>query len=149
MDTTLTQILNELEEFTKNHLQLKSFGFGALSNISTKDTEYPMLWVDVAPSNISGTQMVLSLNMYIAELQKQDMSNLKTIMSKTLLIGNDVVSKYWQNGEDEDRWAIMEDTVLMEPFEYKHDDVLAGWVFSIDVEIINRLSDCNLPLEND
>ena len=152
MRITLKEILTELKEFVNNHYELLTYGFGDLSNISTEDTEYPLLWIVPGISNINGTEMVLGLDMYVLDLQKQDLSNLEDIINKTLLIGNDVVARFWENGfanNEYDVWAIKEDTVSIEAVEFKHDDVLAGWIFNLQISIENPLNECDIPLKED
>lgn len=147
MEITLTQILSELREFTNNHKELQSFQFGPIANISTKDVKYPLMHIEPSTAYNNGHQLVLGFNMYILDLEKQDYSNLETIMNSTLLIGNDVISEYWMNGTFDDKWDIIEDTVTITPVQFAFDDVLAGYNFNIEIEIENRLTNCNLPID--
>lgn len=149
MQVTLETILEELEKFVADHYQLLSFGFGKLSEISTKSIKYPLLWVTPAPSSISGAEMNLSFDMYVLDLEQQDLKNLRTILNETLLIGNDILVKYFQTAElngEYDLWTIKEDAVSMEAIDFKFDDVLSGWVFTFELSIENGLNTCVLPI---
>lgn len=144
MVKTFKNILNDIEVFSKNHLQINSFGWGNPNNISTKEHDFVLLWLTPVSCIIEGGLMVLRFNMYVMDVVKQDFSNLKDVMNDTLLIGNDVISKFWSN-EETYEWSLNEKNVRSEPFEAKFDDYCAGWIFSIDIEIENRLNNCIIP----
>jgi len=146
MRVTLKQILDELKTFVNGHYQLYTYGSGLISEISTKNTEYPLLWVSAAPSRINGSEMILSLDIYVLDLEAQDKSNLEDILNETLLIGNDLINKYFETAtidNEYDLWSI--GTVTMEPFTFKFDDVLSGWRFELDLSIDNG-NNCELPI---
>lgn len=145
MIKTFKNILNDIEQFCLKHHQIKDFGWGPQSNISTKDHKFVMVWLTPTSSSISGHLMTLSFEMLVFDIVKQDLSNLKEVLNDTLLIGNDVVSRFWSD-EDTYGWVLNENTVTMMPFDAKFDDFCAGWVFKIDIEIEDRLSICNIPL---
>ena len=152
MRITLKEILDEFKDFVNNHYELLTYGFGDLSNISTKNTDYPLLWIVPGISRINGSEMILGLDMYMLDLEKQDLSNLEDIMSKTLSIGNDIVAKFWENGfanEEYDVWNLIEDNVSIEAVEFKHDDVLAGWIFNMQISIENPMNECVIPIKED
>ena len=152
MEVTLKEILDQLRIFVDEHYQLLSFGFGDMANISTKDTLYPILYVAPTESRMNGTQVILGLDMYIFDLEKQDKSNLETVMSNSLSIGTDVVANFLETatvglGVDKkyDVWSIVDNTVRMYPAEFKQDDVLAGYQFSFEIEIENTNNKCVIP----
>jgi hypothetical protein len=144
MIKTFKRILEDIETFCDNHNQINSFSWGNPNNISTKNHTFPMVWLQPTTSTINGHMMTLSFDMYIMDLVKQDLTNLKDVMNDTLLMGNDVVSKFWSDCETYD-WVLNEDGVSMEPFDAKFDDYTGGWIFRINIEIENRLSNCNIP----
>ncbi len=144
MKKTLKQIITELSGFTTAHQQLQDFGFGDISNISTKDHLFPMMWINIIPSTNEGRQLNINLEMYIIDLLKQDRTNLIDVMSDTLLIGNDVVANYFDNEDDFDM-VLDEESVNLTPFEAQFDDFTAGFVFEITLNIENKLNDCEIP----
>jgi len=147
MRVTLIQILNELRDYVNTNHSLLSFGFGEINEINPKNNKeinYPLVWIVPGNSRINGNQMLLSFNMLVIDLGKQDKSNLETIMSKALLLGNDIIKNFWQTaeiGEEYDLWSINNNAVSFEPifFEFSHD--LNGWKFTFDIEIQNN-SNC-------
>ncbi len=146
MIRTIKNINNDLETFCDNHLQIKEFGWGNISNITTKDHDFVMLWLQPIGSIIEGNLLTLRYDMYIMDLVKQDNSNLEDVHNDTFLIGLDVVNKFWSD-EETYGWTINENTVTSEPFEAKFDDYTSGHIFSIEIEVENRMSNCNIPEE--
>ena len=144
MIRTFKNVLKDLEEFCNNHNQIKEFGWGQLSEITRKEHDFVMMFLQPTGSVIDRNLMTLSFDMYIFDLVKQDKTNLLDVMNDTLLIGNDVVSKFWDN-EETYEWMINEEGINAEPFEAKFDDYTAGWVFGIEIELENRLNLCAVP----
>jgi len=147
MKKHLKEIVNELEQFSKDHKFLNDFGFGDISNISTNQHQYPMMWVNPVSSNL-GRQFDLNFDIYIIDLLKQDRSNLLDIMNQTLLIGNDIVAEYF-NDEDQNDFLLNEEGVDVTPFEAEFDDFTAGFIFNIQIQISNGLSKCEIPLNDE
>lgn len=147
MKKHLKEIVNDLEQFSINHKMLNDFGFGDISNISTKEHQFPMMWVYPVQSQL-GRQMNLSFDIYIIDLLKQDRSNLLDIMNQTLLIGNDVVAEYFDDEEQND-FLLNEEGVDVTPFEGEFDDFTAGFIFNIEIQVSNGLSKCEIPLNDE
>ncbi len=143
MKRTFKQIIDDLELFATNHKQINSFGFGNADNITNKDQVYPMMWVQSIPST-TGNMVDLTFEIYLIDLLKQDKVNLVDVLSDTLLMGNDVVAKYFDD-EDEYDFTLNEDGVVITPFEAEFDDFTAGWIFEVNIEIQNDLNDCEIP----
>ena len=152
MRITLKQILDRLEEFAGEHYQIYSFDFGSLTDLNTKDkTDYPLIYVTLDDSTIDGPEMRLNLNVAVLDLEKQDKSNLEDIMNKTLLIGNDIITRFFQEPNTQfknqiDLWRIVDNNVMMQPVEFVLDDHAAGWLFKFELSIEN--GDCGIPMDN-
>ncbi len=144
MVRTLKNIIHDIDQFCTDHKQINEFGWGRLTEITTKDHDFVMLWLTPTTSTIEGHMVSLNFDMYVMDIVKQDLSNLLDVVNDTLLIGNDVVSKFWSD-EETYGWVLNEANVSAEPFEAKFDDFTSGWIFRISVEIENSLSNCNIP----
>lgn len=144
MIRTFKNIINDFSDFCDAHKQLAEFKWGLLNEITTKDHKFPMLWLQPTGTQIDGHLIILKYDMYVFDLLKQDKSNLVDVMNDTLLIGNDVVSKFWDNSSLYE-WTLNEEGIVGEPFEAKFDDYCGGWTFSIEVELENRLNSCAIP----
>lgn len=144
---TLKNIIEGLESFSEAHEQLESFGWGNISNISTKNYSYAMMWLMPTLSDFEGSMTTLKFDMYIMDILEHDRTNLLSIMDRTLTMGNDVVAYFWQDNYDLD-FDLDEESVTIQPFEGKFDDHLAGWIFSIEIQLKTNLNKCITPLAN-
>ena len=141
---TFKTIINDIEQFCEEHNQIHDFGWGPLSNITTKDHQFTMLWLQPSGGIVNGNSLLLTFDMYIFDLVKQDRSNLLDVMTDSLLIGQDVIANFWDNEELFD-WTLNEQGVSYEQYEAKFDDYTAGVVFSIEIEVENRMNYCAIP----
>jgi hypothetical protein len=141
---TFKAIIQDLEQFSTDHHQLNSFGWGNISNIVTKDFTYPMLWVQPIQSGINGSQFTLSLEIYIMDLQEQDSSNLLDLMNETLLIGRDIIAEYFEDN-DGIEFELNENNVRIAPFDGKFDDLLSGWIFTVELTVRLNKNKCITP----
>jgi len=144
MKKSFKNIIKDLETFCDEHKQINSFNWGELSEVSTKDMNYPSVFVQPVPGAIVGTMMMLSFEVYVFDVTKQDRSNLLEVMSDMLLVGNDIISQYFDD-EDEFDFTLDEDGVTITPFEAKFDDYTAGWIFDINIEVANSYNTCAIP----
>lgn len=138
------EIVQELETFCTEHNQINSFAWGNIDNISTTDQVYPQLFLMPVPSTLESTMANITFDMYVMDVMKQDRSNLLDVMNETLLIGSDVVANYFDNEEDYNM-TLDESVINIQPFEFRFDDVLAGWIFTITLQVENNLNDCAIP----
>jgi len=144
MELTLKRIVDELEDFVEAHGQLQTFGFGPRSEISTIDRNYPLLWLEPATGDLNGHLQTINFNMWVLDILDQDKDNRKDVYSDTLLMGLDVVNRYWDN-EITYEMVVDEVAVFYESVEEKFDDYTAGYRFSIDFQVENRLNSCIIP----
>ncbi len=96
--TSYQGLLNKLETFFNNHLQVKKFGGEfreQMPNFSTLDERYPLVYV-VPTSETSGMNTnVFTLDIYCVDIIQKDRANINTILSDCQLILNDL---YQLNG---------------------------------------------------
>jgi len=145
MNVHFKEIITELSGFCNAHYQIKSFGWGDMSTLNTKDHDYPMVWLNPTASNIEGNQFNLNFEMVVVDLLQQNYNNKLDAMNDMLLIGNDVVSEFWED-EDTYGFTLNEDGVPVYPYAYGEDDSFTiGWMFDISLEIPNHLNNCNIP----
>ena len=145
MEIKFKTIIETLETFCDEHYQIKTFGWGEPSLISTEEIVYPLLWLNPSPSNNSGNLYTMNFEMLVLDLLDQDMANKLDVMNDTLLIGNDVVSNFWDNWEDYD-FTLNQNGVIVSPYLNGYSDHFdAGWIFDISIEIENRLNSCSVP----
>ena len=144
MKATFKNIITDFENFCDNHNQINEFTWGPLTNISTKEQDFILVHCLPAPSQYIGREVILSFEVLILDIVKQDKTNFKDVMNDNLLIGLDIVANFFDD-EDTYDWTLDEDSVLIRPFFEEFDDYCAGYVFEINISIENRLNTCDIP----
>jgi hypothetical protein len=144
--TSYYALLNKLETFFNNHLQVKKFGGEfreQMPNFSTMDERYPLVYV-VPTSEISGMNTnVFTLDVYCVDIIQKDRTNINTILSDTQLILNDLYL-YYTDGTDLSVTVLTDPT--MTPLNNFDLDYVAGWVGTFTFEV-DQYSVCAIPVE--
>ncbi len=140
----LKDVINDLRVFTNEHPQMNGFGWGNLANITTKNYIYPMMWVQPMQSTIQSSQLKLSLDVYIMDLLEHDYSNELDIMNGTLMLGRDLVAEYFEDNDGVE-FELDESNVKINPFSGKFDDLLGGWIFTVELTIMLSRNKCLTP----
>ena len=148
MKKTFKDIINELEAFVDDHYQPFEFGFGNISNISTKNHSFPLVFVQPIQSYNEGQMFRLKLEVYVMDIIRQDRTNELDVLNNTLLIANDLIIKYFDD-EDLTGFVLDENNVSLSPFTADFDDNCGGWIVEVEIQIENDLNICDLPLASD
>ena len=143
---TLKNFIEGLENYTEQHQQLATFSWGNISNISTKDHTYSMMWLMPTQSEYDGSLTTMKFDMYIMDILEQDLSNKLNVMDSTLIIANDVVAYFWEDNYANLDFELDEENVTLQPFEGNFDDHLAGWIVSIQIQTKTNLNACITPI---
>lgn len=144
---TYNQIISAFKNFCDKHKQINSFYSGQTWNFQTQTNIYPSVIILPQPSNFEPGKIRLNFQIFIADILNQDNSNLDEIYSDTLQIASDLVSYFKEINEEETYFYIDDNYIGIEPFEESFDDILAGWLMNVVVEIPFFGSNCNLPIE--
>lgn len=143
--TTYKDIVDMIEDFSNNHLQLNSFYSGKLWNFEAEQNIYPALVILPTTSTIQRGTIQLTFNIVIADILNSDKSNLDFIYSNTLQILTDLFS-YLNNNDNDTNYTILDEGFTAEPFEESFDDILAGWIGTVNIIVPFKASSCNIPL---
>lgn len=142
---TLKNIINSIESFCDEHLQIKEFGFGPTSLISTKNHELIMVWMMPTGGRQEQSSTFIQCDIYIFDLLKQSKENLVDVLNDTFMVGRDLISEFFDN---DDLYEFeMNEVATAEPFDFNFDDLCAGWIFKIEIEFKASLNTCEIPLE--
>jgi hypothetical protein len=140
---TLNQVINLIETIALNHAQVNSFGFGDVSDISTVQEDYPLVWLNVQPSTINENTFTLSLSLLTLDIQKADQANERDTLSDTLSIAQDIYSAL-TNPEYEDYFIIQYSTSLT-PVREGLPDLVNGWGAELSLDIAQIRDRCQIP----
>ena len=139
----MKEVIKHIEDFCNEHVQINEFGCGPLSMISTKNHKFPIVWLLPTNARHESSHIILGFDMLVFDLLKSDYTNLTDILNDCQLIGRDIIA-YFSDTEYEYGFAINE-TANSEPFDFKFDDICAGWIFKIEVELVKPLNICAIP----
>ncbi len=146
--TTYNNIIQAFNDFKNAHYQINSFFAGQTWNFQAEmDTVYPAMVVLPQPSTIQNGVITYSFSVFICDILNKDRSNVTEVYSDTSQIICDLVSEM-KDKEDRYGFWLDETNVLIEPFEEAFDDVLAGWVATININVKFSGSTCGLPLSS-
>lgn len=142
---SLQAIIDHIELFYNNHLQVKKVGSDfkeQLYNFATKDEKYPIVFV--VPVSVIPTENTSEFNfdIYCFDIIQKDRANIITILSDTQQILNDLYV-YYMDGND-----YSFDVVGVPSFQALNNDLLdyaAGYVMNITLTV-NDWTDCAVPL---
>lgn len=142
--TSYQALINKIEGFYNNHLQVKKVGSDfaeQLPNFATQDDKFPLVFivpVIAAPTENTNT---VSMEIYCFDIIQKDRANINVILSDCHQILIDLVNFFtFSNDRDFDILG----SVSLTPLNNQLLDYAAGWVMSIEIEMSNW-KDCQVP----
>lgn len=140
--TTLKDIHNAIKDISvqnrlqyPEHLQIKSFGFGNVSEINTIEIDGVYLFLQPTISNITSNITQINFNLYVMDLI--DENNSLDVLNDTLLIITDI-AKFMTSTRFKKRYGFkMMNSVNVTAFNGAFEQQTAGWVSEIQVEVFN------------
>lgn len=139
---TLKKVLKDLNYLCNNHMQVNSFGFGDLKQLTNDivtDLEpyYTRVYVIPDDSAIVDNVVKYRLQIVITDRLNSDYSNQLDVLNDTLAIATDLFATL------SFQYSIPPSTV--ECFTDNYETIIAGWV--LKVEIQQAIDGCDLPIE--
>ena len=143
-------IINKLELLANNHIFIKQFGYGNLSDIAVPEDQeapdYPYMFVN--PVDVSVNNSVTSFNCNIIIMtQVLDTEDAEILgQSRCSQYMRDIVS-YFTNSTNDPLYSISTPFTLT-PFKERFQDDVVGVTANITIEVAEPLSFCDTPFEN-
>lgn len=142
---TFNELVDYLNTFANNHLQVKNFAVGFRSEINTimtEDNEYPFLFVEPLSHIINNQIQTYTTRIYCMDIKQKDGSNQTDVLSDTLQILNDLY-KYIIN-DSTDNYNVVNIPQAIPNTNYGV-EFCVGWYFDIQIQVIINDSDCDIP----
>lgn len=141
---TYKQIIEDFEEIADKHLQINSFGFGDITqltmNIETeKEPLYTRMYVIPTDTILNQNELTYNFQIIIADRLEDDYSNQRDVMNDTLEICKDVFTVLYLS-EYESVWG-----AVVSPFLERYETVLAGWTMNLTITQPFDYNRCVLP----
>ena len=142
---SLQAIVDHIELFYNNHLQVKKVGSDfkeQLYNFATKDEKYPLIFIAPIVAIPTENTNTISLEIYCLDIIQKDRANITVILSDCHQILVDLVN-YFTFSSDYDFDILGQPS--LNPLNNQLLDYAAGWVMTLDVDISNW-TDCQVPI---
>lgn len=137
-----TDIIDDFKIFSENHPQIESFGTGKPTQISTKDTNYPLMFVSPVEKRIEEAVKYFIFDISVLELLNQDDSNITEIMNRTDFIIDDIIAHLY-NSDGILKYEVIDEFVTADPYlivtEASKDDYLNGWNIKVEIALYERV----------
>ena len=129
------------KDFADNHLQIKDYGYGDLSEISSSQaTTYPLFWVSPQPSNIIGNEISYNFNILIGDRLEDGELNKVEVESDTFQIGLDLLATLNLHTELD-----LDKNNTLTPFIHDFKDRIAGHLITLSVSAPFDYNECAVP----
>lgn len=142
--TSYISLLQKIEDFCDNHIQIKKFKGEfreQMPNFSTMDEHYPVVFATIVSSTALRDTFQHTLEIYCVDIIQKDRANINTIVSDCELILRDLII-YFRDGAD------LSVDILGDPsISYVNNfdlDYVAGAVATITFES-NGYEECEIP----
>lgn len=141
------QILDDWKQFSENHKQLRSYGFGDGSQLTNdrytkKEPEYPRIYFIPNTTRLNENHYHITWDVIVCDKIEEDQSNQIEVLSDCLEICKDFYSKAYLSDYD------VEWNAILNPWLEETESTLAGWSFNISVQQKFDYNRCVLPTTN-
>lgn len=157
---TLNQHITLLRNYSESHLQINSFGVGdawelvesftQTNGVIGEDGEvvasrtYPVMWVEVNGSVLSGNQLTDTYNIYFADRVNKDERNEAEVLSDMKQLCLDLAAYFKQDESYESNMTVNLE-FSMEDFTEKFNDEVAGWIMTLQIRQPYQYNECAIP----
>ena len=154
---TYKDIINRFRQVTENHLMLKDFGYGQLSDLKTQSqlgpeeqgVDYPYLFLLPGTHTRNEPVMSYQFNMIVMDMARgeegDEYDNYITIQSQCQQYIDDVLANLYYYYRDQPEIQLT--GISYTPFKEKYQDALAGMTATITIQVPTPLNDCIAPIQ--
>ena len=145
---TINQIIDELGTIALSHRFIRSSNEGEMSEVDIQKLagdKYPICYADISGASIERGTMTYSLDILVMDMVLPGQTDAQEQYSDTLRTLNDIISQYAQvlsAQSDVDRDVTISLPVDCEPFTARFDNLLTGWVGTVQLVTSNELDLC-------
>ncbi len=155
---TYKEIINRFRTVTNDHLVLKDFGYGQLTDLKTQSqlgpeeqgVDYPYLFLLPQTSQRTGPVMNYSFNMIVMDMARPEegdqYDNYITIQSQCQQYIDDILSQLYYYYSDQPEIQLT--GINYTPFKEKYQDELAGMTATITIAVPAPIDNCIAPFND-
>tara|TARA_R100000781_G_scaffold857_1_gene1443 strand:+ start:2707 stop:3252 length:546 start_codon:yes stop_codon:yes gene_type:complete len=167
---TYNNVIDTIKCVAESHLQINAVTTGDIYDIDlAKHTIFPLCHINPINTIVSKNQLTMNFQIFIMDLVQVNKYNTNTtnmnqnipvdneqeVLSDTQQIAVDIISIFLHSatlqssGNDYNGRMITGGDFTLEPFVERFDNSLAGYVFTLPVEVMNQNQSCYIPFEAD
>jgi len=155
---TYKEVINRFRQATQDHLMLKDFGYGQLSDLKSQSqlgpeeqgVDYPYLFLLPSSSTRNQSVMNYSFNMIVMDMARKEegdqYDNYITIQSQCQQYIDDILARLYYFYKDQPEIQLT--GITYTPFKEKYQDELAGMTATITIEVPTPINECIAPYPN-
>tara|TARA_R110000824_G_scaffold107747_4_gene254280 strand:+ start:3768 stop:4313 length:546 start_codon:yes stop_codon:yes gene_type:complete len=165
---TYNNVINTLKNIGSYHYNITTTTTGDIHDIDLeKNTLFPLMHINPINVTTGRTQLNYSFQIFIMDLvsQRADwtpdqiqsaafLNNEQEVLSGTLQTSIDIISIFRNSVEQStfnindinDPVYFAEQEFTIEPFTERFDNLLTGWVFTLEVQVYNDFQTCEIPV---
>lgn len=157
MNINYKQILTYFSSIAYHHEQIRSFGFGDLTQCTNdiqtkKEPQYTRMYIVPDTVELNQNHIHYNYNVIIMDIIEDDLSNLEEVMSDTLAIVQDIWTVFWQsynaNNGNFSNIIVGDWSPNVQPFQERFETTLGGWTLQIRMSAPFDYNSCDLPIDN-
>jgi len=140
---TLNQIVKRVQSIALSHDQIGSFFFGDIDDMLSVDVQFPLCFMTVPTSTITGADDVLSCSLLVMDRQIQGGNNDVEVMSDMREVALDLLAQMQYNKFDP-LWTVLK-SANYEFFNERSEDYLAGVKIDFQIKLPYLSDRCQVP----
>jgi hypothetical protein len=149
------QLLADFASIAYHHEQIKSFGFGDLTQITMdvntqEEPKYTRMYMVPEDVLFNQNHIHYKFSIVFADRVDDDLKNLSDVMSDTLEIAKDIWTILYQSytaAQGDFSWDIIPDQEPdVHPFLERFETILGGWTMHLSVQIAFDYNTCTPPV---
>lgn len=149
---TYKELVDSIGETVNNHLILKDFGYGALTDIKTVDdgtrVNYPYAFLNPTQSSRTGQSITYRFNLIVMDVVQEDPTNGYANYLKVQSACQQYIDDILANLRFSKPYRDFDLTlnVNLTPFKERFQDTVAGMTATLEIEIPDALNNCIAPV---
>lgn len=146
---TYNQIIKRLQQFSLDHVMIRSFGYGTaamLNDFANNNIALPMLYAQIESIQPRANTVEYVFRFKVLDTRSKAYDNLRDLQSDTAQIMVDVRQWLMYNFEDTSMWIEDDPLGRMTPLVNTSQDWLSGWEMQVTIGTALVESDCLVPI---
>lgn len=138
------QIITDLKSIGNSHQQVKSFGFGDITQLTMdvetdREPEYIKMYVVPSDVQLNNNEIVYNFQISVIDRVNSDLSNQRDVMNDTLEIMKDIFTILYLS-QYQSEWG-----ATVTPFLEQYETILGGWTLSLNITQPYPYDRCDIP----